>query len=337
MAGNFLKQVSLFLAYGKEEFCAWLAKFFGEKTKANFSEESSNALHYMIEILCENLTQDQADTYGLVLDAYGLPYFSRRSGGNWEIWVDEAIHDRALELIEKYIEENQHISISDALETETHQRTFTGIWASLILMACSITVNMSGSVDRIVREYGASAYDILNGEIYRTVTALMLHASYPHLAGNMAGIAIFGTAVCNITGAGVGWLMILLTGILGNLANAALFRYGHISIGASTAVFGAVGILAAYQLNRKIKIAGQRMKAWLPLAGGLALLGLLGSSKHSDLTAHLFGFIAGICLGLLYAQYLCYLLRKTHQIYCMSVTIATVVLSWSRAIFPAKP
>jgi rhomboid protease GluP len=291
----------------------------------------------MIEILCENLTQDQADTYGLVLDAYGLPYSARRSGGNWEIWVDEAIHDRALELIEKYIEENQHISISDALETETHQRTFTGIWASLILMACSITVNMSGSVDRIVREYGASAYDILNGEIYRTVTALMLHASYPHLAGNMAGIAIFGTAVCNITGAGVGWLMILLTGILGNLANAALFRYGHISIGASTAVFGAVGILAAYQLNRKIKIAGQRMKAWLPLAGGLALLGLLGSSKHSDLTAHLFGFIAGICLGLLYAQYLCYLLRKKHQIYCMSVTIATVVLSWSRAIFPAKP
>ena len=291
----------------------------------------------MIEILCENLTQDQADTYGLVLDAYGLPYSARRSGGNWEIWVDEAIHDRALELIEKYIEENQHISISDALETETHQRTFTGIWASLILMACSITVNMSGSVDRIVREYGASAYDILNGEIYRTVTALMLHASYPHLAGNMAGIAIFGTAVCNITGAGVGWLMILLTGILGNLANAALFRYGHISIGASTAVFGAVGILAAYQLTRKIKISGQRMKAWLPLAGGLALLGLLGSSEHSDLTAHLFGFIAGICLGLLYALYFCYVLEKRHQIYCMGVTIGMAVLSWYRVLFPAKP
>ena len=291
----------------------------------------------MIEILCENLTQDQADTYGLVLDAYGLPYSTRRSGGNWEIWVDEAIHDRALELIEKYIEENQHISISDALETETHQRTFTGIWASLILMACSITVNMSGSVDRIVREYGASAYDILNGEIYRTVTALMLHASYPHLAGNMAGIAIFGTAVCNITGAGIGWLMILLTGVFGNLANAALFRYGHISIGASTAVFGAIGILAAYQLTRKIKISGQRMKAWLPLAGGLALLGFLGSSKQSDLTAHLFGFIAGILLGLIYDMYLCALIKKRHQIYCMALTIGTVALSWFRALLSAKP
>ena len=291
----------------------------------------------MIEILCENLTQDQADSYGLVLDAYALPYSIKRSDSGWDIWVDETIHDRALELIEQYIDENPHIPIPDSQETETYHKTFTGIWASLSLMACSIAVNMSGNTDKIVREYGASAYDILHGEFYRTVTALMLHSGYPHLAGNMAGIAIFGTAVCSVTGSGVGWLMILLTGILGNLANAALFRYGHISIGASTAVFGAIGILASYQLSKKIKMPGQRMKAWLPFAGGLALLGLLGSSKHSDLTAHLFGYIAGICLGLLYALYLCYLLEKKHQIYCMGVTIGTVVLSWARVLFTTKP
>jgi rhomboid protease GluP len=160
----------------------------------------------------------------------------------------------------------------------------------------------------------------------------MLHGGYPHLAGNMAGIAVFGTAVCNITGAGVGWLMILLTGILGNLANAALFQYGHISIGASTAVFGAVGILAAYQLYRKIQIPGQRMRAWLPIAGGLALLAFLGSSEHSDLTAHLFGFIAGIFLGLFYARHLRSVLTKRHQIYCMAATIITVVLSWAKIL-----
>jgi rhomboid protease GluP len=291
----------------------------------------------MSEILFENLTQDQVDTYGLVLDAYGLSYSTIKTGTGWRILVDETIHDRAMGLIEQYLEENQKSSVLDAQETETYQRTYSGIWASLILMACSVAVNMSGNVDKIVREYGSSAYYILNGEIYRTVTALMLHSSYPHLAGNMVGIAIFGTAVCNITGAGVGWLMILLTGILGNLANAVLFRYGHISIGASTSVFGAIGILSAYQLSRKIKIAGQRMKAWLPLAGGLALLGLLGSSKHSDLTAHLFGFIAGIFLGLIYHMYLCDLLGKKHQIYCMTLTIGTVALSWSRALFSAKP
>ncbi|MFO7553763.1 MAG: rhomboid family intramembrane serine protease [Desulfobacterales bacterium] len=280
-----------------------------------------------------NLTQEQADIYGLVLDAYGLPYSMRRSGNEWEIWVGETIHDRALGLIDQYIKENQNFALSDVQETQPFQRTFTGIWASLILLASCIVLNMSGSVNKIIREYGASAHDILNGEIYRTITSLMLHSSYPHLAGNMAGIAIFGTAVCNITGTGVGWLMILLTGILGNLTNAALFRYGHLSIGASTAVFGAVGILAAYQLSRKIKNDSQRMKAWLPVAGGLALLGFLGSGEHSDLTAHLFGFIAGICLGLLYALCLRRLLEERHQIYCMAATIAVVVLSWSRVLF----
>jgi len=291
----------------------------------------------MIEILCENLTQDQADSYRLVLDAYGLPYSTKRYGSNWEIWIDETIHDRALKLIQQYIDENPHIPLTDTQETETYHKTFTGIWVSLILMACSIAVNMSGNADKIVREYGASAYDILHGEFYRTVTALMLHSGYPHLAGNMAGIAIFGTAVCSITGTGVGWLMILLTGILGNLANAVLYRYGHISIGASTAVFGAIGVLAAYQLSKKIKMPGQRMKAWLPFAGGLALLGLLGASIHSDITAHLFGFIAGICLGLLYTLYLCYFIEKRHQIYCTAATIGTVVLSWARVLFSTKP
>ncbi len=286
----------------------------------------------MIEILCENLTQEQADTYGLVLDAYGLPYSVKESGSGWEIWVDEKIHDRAQELIAQYIEENPQVLPFDTLETETHQKTFTGIWACLLLLACHIAVNMAGNADKIFREYGASSRDILNGELYRTVTALMLHSGYPHLAGNMAGIAIFGTAVCNITGAGAGWLMILLTGILGNLADAALYQYGHISIGASTAVFGAVGILAAYQLYRKIKIPGQKMKAWLPVAGGLALLAFLGSGEHSDLTAHLFGFMAGIGLGLLWAMYLRDVLKKRHQTYCMAATIITLILSWAKVL-----
>lgn len=282
----------------------------------------------MMEILCESLTQDQANTYGLVLASCGLPYSMVRSGSGWEIWVDETIHARALDLVAQYDAENSQQPPLDAQRAQEHNKTYTGIGVSLFLLACNMAVNMFGGIGKIAGKYGASAFDILNGDIYRTVTSLMLHADTPHLAGNMAGIAIFGTWVCNITGAGVGWLMILLTGILGNLANAALFQYGHNSIGASTAVFGAVGFLAAYQLDRKIKVADQRKKAWLPLAGGLALLAFLGSGAHSDLTAHLFGFLAGIFLGLVYAMYLHRLLKKRHQTYCMAATIGIVIFSW---------
>lgn len=282
----------------------------------------------MIEILCESLTQDQANTYGLVLASCGLPYSMVRSGSGWEIWVDETIHARALDLVAQYDAENSQQPPLDGQRAQEHNKTYTGIWVSLLLLACNMGVDMSGGIGKIAGQYGASAFDILNGEVYRTVTSLMLHADTPHLVGNMAGIAIFGTWVCNITGAGVGWLMILLSGILGNLANAGLLQYGHNSVGASTAVFGAVGFLAAYQLDRKIKVADQRRKAWLPLAGGLALLAFLGAGAHSDLTAHLFGFLAGIFLGLVYAMYLHRVLKKKHQTYCMVATIGIVTFSW---------
>lgn len=282
----------------------------------------------MAEILFENLTQDQVDSYGLVLSAYGLPHSIKQSDRGWEIWVDDAFRDNAMNLILKYVEENSDLPFSEEKEKPVYKKTFTGIWVCLLLLVCHIATDRSGDFEKIIHNYGASAFDILNGEIYRTVTSLTLHSNYLHLAGNIAGIAVFGTAVCSITGAGVGWFMIILSGIMGNLTNAALFRYGHISIGASTAVFGAIGILAAYQLCRKIKIDEARMKAWLPVAGGLALLGILGSGRHSDITAHLFGFMAGIGLGVTYEMFLVRFLKNKHQIYCMAATIATIASSW---------
>ncbi len=66
-------------------------------------------------------------------------------------------------------------------------------------------------------------------------------------------------------------------------------RRDFVSIGASTAVFGALGALAAMpQLRRR---------AWMPLGAGLALLAFLGTSKRADLAGHLCGFAAGVVLG----------------------------------------
>jgi membrane associated rhomboid family serine protease len=163
----------------------------------------------------------------------------------------------------------------------------------------------------------------------------MLHADGVHLVGNMVGIALFGTAVCGIAGYGVGWLMILSTGILGNLLNAALMKAGHNSIGASTAIFGAIGILAGHQFYKRYRIPGKRVKAWLPLAGGLALLGLLGSGEHSDLTAHLFGFISGICLGILYALKFRRRQEKSVQRYCLFLLFGILFFSWLTAFSSA--
>jgi len=67
-------------------------------------------------------------------------------------------------------------------------------------------------------------------------------------------------------------------------------------LGASTAVFGAVGILAAFSMARNRHLPHGRRHH--PMAAALALLALLGTEgKETDLGAHLFGFIFGALLG----------------------------------------
>ena len=57
-------------------------------------------------------------------------------------------------------------------------------------------------------------------------------------------------SLCRELGSGLAWSLLLGSGVLGNLANACLQLPDHRSVGASTVVFGAVGILAALNLLR---------------------------------------------------------------------------------------
>lgn len=278
-----------------------------------------------------NLTEDQATTYGLVLAAHGHPHLVKREIDGWKLLVPPERRDSALDLIGKYLEENRRLPPADDPERPGIEKTYSGVWVSLFLLAAYLGASRIGPPSVVAEAYGASARLILQGEIFRATTALTLHADLLHLVGNMVGIAIFGTAVCNITGSGVGWLMILASGIVGNLANAVLHGSGHLSIGASTAVFGALGILAAYQFYRKIGSGDRPMRAWLPLAGGLALMGFLGTGPHADLSAHLFGFLSGILLGLYFAHFVRTAPGKRLQHACQVIAVGLVSLAWLMA------
>ena len=281
-------------------------------------------------IIFENLSADQVDTYRLVLASCGISYRSRKNKHGWDIKVNDIDYEKAINTIEQYLEENQDFHQPDEPFYYEYHKTFTGLWVCAILLAFHWAIKIHNDSDVFVRTYGASAFYILRGELYRSVTSLFIHANAGHLAGNMIGIAIFGTVICSITGLGVGWFMILVTGISGNLMNAVLHKTGHISIGASTAVFGAVGILATHRFLKKFRLPGRQMRAWLPLGAGLAILGFLGSGEHTDITAHLFGFMAGLILGAFYSIFIKQPAPKIYQIYFFFITISILILSWIR-------
>ena len=95
-----------------------------------------------------------------------------------------------------------------------------------------------------------------------------------------------------------GAALLLLAGASGNLLNLALRAQAHLSVGLSTAVFAAVGLLTGLQLVHRTTRSLRALL--LPLGAGAGLLVLLGSGTgRTDVGAHFFGFVAGGCGGLL--------------------------------------
>ena len=250
---------------------------------------------------------------------------SRKSG--FQVNVRSKDFARALTVMALYFQENPEAEVISPPAAEPLENSYSGVPAAVFLAVFYLAAGEDRHV--FFKTFGSSASGILSGEIYRTVTSLMLHVDAVHLVGNMAAIALFGSAVCSIRGMGVGWLMILLTGAIGNLCNAGLYRTSHLAVGASTAVFGAIGILSAWQFWDKMMLPGKRIKAWLPLAGGLALLGILGSGGgRVDLMAHLFGFSAGLLLETLYRFGVKTKPSKTIQALCLLSVAGIIALAW---------
>ena len=283
-------------------------------------------------MLFDNLTREQLHAYCLVLDAYRLPYTAETTRQGGRIMVERYVYTFAYDLVQKYIEENPEPPMvgPEASDLPQSVKTWSAAWICLLLLIIHLLVHHSRNMDQVIADYGASASRIMAGDLYRAATALLLHADLSHLLGNLAALALLGTMTCALVGPGVGWLMILLSGIAGNLTNALFFQHSHVSIGASTAVFGAMGILAAYQFHRKRQSphSDQRRKAWLPLAGALALLGFMGTGERSDIMAHLFGLLSGGILGTIYLRYLGQRILEKHQLVSFLLAAAIVVLSW---------
>jgi membrane associated rhomboid family serine protease len=238
---------------------------------------------------------------GLVVAALGLPYAIKREGREWVLQVEE----RSLEAVRKElaafeIEESERPPTRTLLPPGKVPALplFLGGW---VLGTSFLVQQLAGP--RWLEQGSANGHDILHGEWWRTITALTLHADGPHIVANLATGLLFAAFVIARLGSGIGWLAILLSGALGNVLNSWTYRHdSHDSIGASTACFGALGILVGAELFARWSQPHQR-NTWqliLPIGAGLALLAYLGvgeEGKNIDFMAHGWGFVVGLGLG----------------------------------------
>ncbi len=284
--------------------------------------EPLNSQH-VITCIRRDLTLEQVNNLGLVLSAAQIAYRAVAYQDRWSLWVREDDQVDAGMALYNYEQENETNTDEEILDHEPwgqSPKSWAGIWAALFLGACHFGVTSSGKADGILRAYNASAQAILDGEFYRTATALLLHADWGHLLSNMAGIALFGTVVCLRLGYGLGLLAILIAAMAGNGINALVYQSGHNSIGASTAVFSALGLASIMQAAVKWRQPEKRKWAWLPPASALALLAFLGASLKTDILAHFFGLLTGLGAGLLLEL----TVKNPLKIYSQNICIALV-------------
>jgi rhomboid protease GluP len=186
----------------------------------------------------------------------------------------------------------------------------------------------------------ASAELIARGAWWRAVTALTLHADLLHLAGNVVASLVFVTALGRWLGGGLGGAVMLVVATVANLLTAAVHRTNFVSVGASTATFAALGLVAGLQVARRLRLRTRRGYAWVPIGAGLGLYAMLGVGAGADIYAHLFGLGLGIAVGLLVAlRQIARGLRVPGligQALLGAITLAAVASCWLLALHAAR-
>lgn len=245
-------------------------------------------------------SEDEIHELGLVVLSQRTPYWVEETEDGFHLLVRESRAAAIGRQIELYRMESANWPPTLPQVQENNTSVLHALsWATLLVACQSISLEWISLRDTL----RLSAEAVMEGEVYRCFTALLLHGDFGHLAGNAFFGGVFLHLVVRQAGGGMAWVGILLAGTLGNFLNAwAHYPSPHASIGASTAVFGAVGMLVA--LPAGLLLRERRWyfyKAWaIPLVTGLVFLAWFGTGDdNTDTTAHLMGFLCGLPMGVL--------------------------------------
>ncbi len=283
-------------------------------------------------------TNAQANEWALVLFSAGIPSRVVRAPHGFALQVYRGHVERAEAELRAYLAENAEATRAEAerpplVEVTGALPVYAALIVSLAMLGFYGVTGPSRPDLFWFSEGGAHATLIRAGEFWRTVTALTLHTDFTHLIGNVLFSALFLAAVGRSLGPGVALGLVILAGAGGNLVNALLRSSAHISIGASTAVFGAVGVLSGFGIVRRVQRGDRWRMVIVPFAAGLALLAMIGTGDgRVDVFAHLFGLLVGVVVGLGAGLAMPRPLGGWAQLGFAAASVAALLGSWQLAL-----
>ena len=238
-------------------------------------------------------TPGQAEEWALVLTAAGIPNAIEVATSGFIVLAAGDDSVRAHAALAAYDDERR---VAPTPVSEPYP-WMSGVGLGLLLLWLFTLSGTPSPGSRWFAAGSAAADRIRAGEAWRTVTALTLHVDVMHVLGNAVAAAVLVPPLVQRFGAGATLVLLLLAGAFGNVLAALTHDPRHVAVGASTATFGAVGLLTALRLLPHEPPT--RSKRWTAPVAGVLLLVTLGAAPGADIAAHLFGFVVGAALGAL--------------------------------------
>jgi len=140
------------------------------------------------------------------------------------------------------------------------------------------------------------------GQWWRLLTPMVLHGSVLHLLFNSWALYALGPGVEAAYGARRFLTIYLLAGLAGSMASY-LFNPGPLSVGASGAIFGLLGALAARVFTARSMLGREATKMQFGQIGSMIAINLVfGFTVDGiDNAAHIGGLLVGALVGLVLA------------------------------------
>lgn len=269
--------------------------------------------------------------FALVLTAVSIDHHIDFDGHEWGLWVATEDVAAANEELNRYQHENRPRPVPSH-QAELVDTGWFGVLGYLLVIWALPTLEASTLFGWDWRELGVmNAGLVKDGEWWRTVTALTLHGDLPHLAANSLFGGAFGLFVGRYLGSGLGWLLVLMAGALGNFTNAWLQADPFRSVGASTATFAALALVGAF-VWRKGYMRGDWRRRFAPVFGGIALLAYTGfGGENTDVMAHVTGFAWGLVLGVAVAILDVRRFGRAGNLICALLAFGLIAGAWAAA------
>jgi rhomboid protease GluP len=141
---------------------------------------------------------------------------------------------------------------------------------------------------------------VLNGEYWRLVASMFVHGGLMHLLGNLFTLFLVGIMLEPKLGHIRFLICYFICGIAGTIASVA-WHPATVSVGASGAIMGALGVLISITFFEKVKNPNQKdslIKMALFIVGYNLLMGFVMGGV--DNAAHFGGLICGLLFGVLF-------------------------------------